>query len=88
MIMAGMCASAISAAEEKKVVNKKVNYQTYAAELDKTAYSGSDLGAVWSEDSTTFKVWAPKAATVKLIFTSTAVTKGRRRFYCHKNNGA
>lgn len=66
MIMAGMCASAISAAEEKKVENKKVNYQTYAAELDKTAYSGSDLGAVWSEDSTTFKVWAPKAATVKL----------------------
>ena len=64
--MAGMCASAISAAEEKKVENKKVNYQTYAAELDKTAYSGSDLGAVWSEDSTTFKVWAPKAATVKL----------------------
>ena len=46
MIMAGMCASAISAAEEKKVENKKVNYQTYAAELDKTAYSGSDLGAV------------------------------------------
>ena len=37
MIMAGMCASAISAAEEKKVENKKVNYQTYAAELDKTA---------------------------------------------------
>ena len=35
MIMAGMCASAISAAEEKKVENKKVNYQTYAAELDK-----------------------------------------------------
>ena len=66
MIMAGMCASAISAAEEKKVEDKKVNYQTYAAELDKTAYSGSDLGAVWSEDSTTFKVWAPKAATVKL----------------------
>ena len=66
MIMAGMCASAISAAEEKKVENKKVNYQTYATELDKTAYSGSDLGAVWSEDSTTFKVWAPKAATVKL----------------------
>ena len=64
--MAGMCASSISAAEEKKVEDKKVNYQTYAAELDKTAYSGSDLGAVWSEDSTTFKVWAPKAATVKL----------------------
>lgn len=50
----------------KESCKQKVNYQTYAAELDKTAYSGSDLGAVWSEDSTTFKVWAPKAATVKL----------------------
>ena len=66
MIMTGMCASAISAAEEKKAENTKVNYQAYAAELDKTAYSGDDLGAVWSEKSTTFKVWAPKAVTVKL----------------------
>ena len=66
MIMTGMCASAISAAENKKVENKKVNYQAYAAELDKSAYSGNDLGAVWSKESTTFKVWAPKADTVKL----------------------
>ena len=34
MIMAGMCASAISAAEEKKVEDKKVNYQSYAADLE------------------------------------------------------
>lgn len=65
IIITGMCISAFSA-EEKKVEEKKVNYQTYAAELDKTSYSGDDLGAVWSEKSTTFKVWAPKASSVKL----------------------
>ncbi|MEE1196490.1 MAG: type I pullulanase [Lachnospiraceae bacterium] len=29
-------------------------------------YDGDDLGAVWSEEATTFKVWAPTAETVKL----------------------
>ena len=33
---------------------------------DKYAYDGDDLGATWSKDSTTFKVWAPTATTVKL----------------------
>lgn len=30
------------------------------------AYDGDDLGAIWSKDSTTFKVWAPTAKEVKL----------------------
>ena len=43
---------------------KKTDYQAYAAELDKSAYSGNDLGAVYTEKSTTFKVWSPKASAV------------------------
>ena len=33
---------------------------------DEYAYDGDDLGAVWSKDSTTFKVWAPTANSVKV----------------------
>ena len=29
-------------------------------------YSGNDLGAVWTKESTTFKVWAPTADSVKV----------------------
>ena len=29
-------------------------------------YDGDDLGATWSKESTTFKVWAPTAAGVKV----------------------
>ena len=45
---------------------KKTDYQAYAAELDKSAYSGNDLGAVYTEKSTTFKVWSPKASAVSV----------------------
>ena len=45
---------------------KTTDYQAYAKELDKFAYDGDDLGAVYSEKSTTFKVWSPKAASVRL----------------------
>ena len=45
---------------------KKADYQAYAAELDKSAYSGNDLGAVYTEKSTTFKVWSPKASAVSV----------------------
>lgn len=34
-------------------------------------YDGNDLGATWTKDKTTFKVWAPTATSVKLnIYTS------------------
>lgn len=46
--------------------DKKTDYQAYARELDKYAYSGNDLGAVYSEKSTTFKVWSPKASAVSV----------------------
>ena len=52
--------SAVSADE------KKTNYQAYAAELDKFAYYGDDLGANYTEKSTTFKVWSPKASAVSV----------------------
>lgn len=32
----------------------------------KYTYTGNDLGATWSKDSTTFRVWAPTAAKVKV----------------------
>lgn len=33
---------------------------------DAYTYDGDDLGAAWSKDSTTFKVWAPTAKAVKV----------------------
>lgn len=41
MMITGMCAVDVSAAEKKTVTD----YQAYAANLDKSAYSGNDLGA-------------------------------------------
>ena len=42
-----------------------VSYSEMSA-LDAQAYSGNDLGAVYSKSSTTFKVWAPTAESVKI----------------------
>lgn len=42
------------------------NISATAEELDKLAYSGNDLGAVYTPQSTTFKVWSPTASEVKL----------------------
>ena len=43
------------------------NMSEYSTEAFETAYTyeGSDLGAVWSKESTTFRVWAPTAQSVK-----------------------
>ena len=62
MMIAGMCAADVSAAEKKTVTD----YQAYAANLDKSAYSGNDLGASYSKKATTFKVWSPNAASVRV----------------------
>ena len=40
-------------------------YSTEAFEAEYT-YTGDDLGAVWSKDSTTFRLWAPTAESVTL----------------------
>lgn len=62
MMITGMCISGVSAATN----DKKTDYQAYAANLDKTIYSGSDLGATYSKKGTTFKVWSPNASSVKV----------------------
>lgn len=62
MMITGMCAADVSAAEKKTVID----YQAYAANLDKSAYSGNDLGASYSKKATTFKVWSPNAASVRV----------------------
>ena len=62
MMITGMCAADVSAAEKKTVTD----YQAYAANLDKSAYSGNDLGASYSKKATTFKVWSPNAASFRV----------------------
>lgn len=62
MMITGMCAADVSAAEKKTVTD----YQAYAANLDKSAYSGNDLGASYLKKATTFKVWSPNAASVRV----------------------
>lgn len=62
MMITGMCAADVSAAEKKTTTD----YQAYAANLDKSAYSGNDLGAAYSKKATTFKVWSPNAASVRV----------------------
>ena len=62
MMITGMCAVDVSAAEKKTVPD----YQAYSANLDKSAYSGNDLGASYSKKATTFKVWSPNAASVRV----------------------
>ena len=62
MMLTGMCAADVSAAEKKTVTD----YQAYVANLDKSAYSGNDLGASYSKKATTFKVWSPNAASVRV----------------------
>lgn len=62
MMITGMCVADVSAAEK----NTATDYQAYAANLDKSAYSGNDLGASYSKKATTFKVWSPNAASVRV----------------------
>lgn len=47
-------------------INAAENSALTASKLDSLAYKGNDLGAVYTPQSTTFKVWAPTAAQVKL----------------------
>ena len=62
MMITGMCTPDVSAVEKKTATD----YQAYAANLDKSAYSGNDLGASYSKKATTFKVWSPNAASVRV----------------------
>ena len=48
---------------EEFKINLPSYYSTNEFEAEFT-YEGSDLGATWTKDSTTFRVWAPTAAAV------------------------
>ena len=48
-----------------------LGYQGYAKKLDETVYKDGDLGASYSSDYTTFKVWAPYADDVKVCIYKT-----------------
>ena len=41
--------------------------ESSVAELDKLAYSGNDLGATYTPEGTTFKVWSPTAHKVQVL---------------------
>ncbi|MBQ7522546.1 MAG: hypothetical protein IJU14_06680, partial [Clostridia bacterium] len=57
--------------ERETNVSAKENLSLTAEELDKFAYDGEDLGAVYTKESTTFKVWSPTASEVVLNLYST-----------------
>ncbi len=48
------------------VEDDDVNHKKLVQELEKTTYDGDDLGANYTKESTTFKVWAPSASEVVL----------------------
>ena len=60
IMITGMSAASVSAD------GKITDFHLYAAQLDKWAYNGNDLGANYTPNSTTFKVWAPTADEVTL----------------------
>ena len=49
---------------------KDFGYAAYAALLDKTVYDG-ELGAIYSPDETTFRLWSPVASDVKVCIYKT-----------------
>ncbi len=49
----------------------QANFEKTYEQLDSLAYSGDDLGVVYSKEGTTFKVWAPTAEKVVLKLYST-----------------
>lgn len=57
--------------------------------LREYTYTGTDLGAVWSKESTTFRVWAPMAqrTEVALYKSGTAGTDDRIKKYALKKEG-
>jgi pullulanase len=47
--------------------------------LDELPVPGESLGAVWSEDKTTFRVWAPLAESLSIVlYDDVEATKGRK----------
>ena len=54
-------------AEEDDEENVEEISVSSVAELDKLAYTGDDLGATYTKEATTFKVWSPTATKVQVL---------------------
>ena len=59
VLVCGLCPVTVSAEENSMVYSSAAFEEAYT-------YTGDDLGAVWSTDATTFRVWAPTADSVKV----------------------
>ena len=57
--------------EPPKPSAKKLGYAGYAQKLDETVYKDVDLGATYTEEYTTFKVWSPAANAVRVCIYKT-----------------
>ncbi|GHU82882.1 hypothetical protein AGMMS50284_5490 [Clostridia bacterium] len=71
MVVSVATVSASAAAD----INSSNKYEKQAAEYDLKAYSGNDLGAIYSPTGTTFKVWSPSASAVSLNLYKTGSDK-------------
>ena len=60
----GMAAPALAAEDEP--VNTLTTYYSSAEFESQYTYTGNDLGATWTKDKTTFRVWAPTATAVSV----------------------
>lgn len=63
MLVGSTASVAASAAADPNSDNP---YEAQAARYDQEAYSGNDLGATYTPEATTFKLWSPSATAVKL----------------------
>lgn len=61
-----MMASAVAVPVNASAAVKNT-YADAAAKLDEQAYNGNDLGATYTPQATTFKVWSPTAKSVSVI---------------------
>ena len=63
-LSAVMATSAFCCIPAVSAVTSKGKYEDEAARLDQIAYTDNDLGATYTPNGTTFKVWAPTASKV------------------------
>ncbi len=63
VMMVGTIASVAVSAADPASANP---YEAQAAAYDAQAYAGNDLGAVYTPEKTTFKLWSPSAQKVEL----------------------
>ncbi len=60
---------------------KSVLEESSVAELDKLAYNGNDLGATYTKESTTFKVWSPTAHKIQVLIYASGSDKEENSKY-------